>query len=104
MSVTKPTNSASSKVFSDEEESDGDDDSAGSQEESTVSEGTEEKVIVAKIWMENYYDRLFNGANPCPLLSGGCSCLMIIFANSNERAGKSSREIGNTALKIKCSE
>ena len=79
MSVTKPTNSASSKVFSDEEESDGDNDSAGSQEESTVSEGTEEKVIVAKMWMENYYDRLFNGANPCPLLSGGCSCLMIIF-------------------------
>jgi len=39
-------------IFSDEEEDDGDEDTP------QFSERTEEKVIVAKIWMENYFDRL----------------------------------------------
>lgn len=61
-SVTKPSKTGNEAIFSDEEDS-GDEESgeSGASQEVVVSEKTEEKVVVAKIWMENYYDRLFKG-------------------------------------------
>lgn len=47
--------------FSEEEEEEEEDGENELENDKPVSEVTEEKVVVAKLWMENYFDRLLHG-------------------------------------------